>query len=144
MKALIIYREVASAIRANATLHSLKLSPSVTAGWEVLPWRMDMLKFPAAATEALIEARDAHLMLFAGGFPGSLPVWLLDWLARWTGVRQIKDAALAATAGTNGGTPSDDERQFYEEETNKSKVQPRIQFSRPIHTPLFESHQHWV
>ncbi len=128
-----------------------------------------MLKFPAAATEALIEARDAHLMLFAGGFPGSLPVWLLDWLARWAGVRQIKDAALAATAGTNGGTPSmmmrsvlrqfalehglpfiigpkvvhEDERQFFEEETNKSKVQPRIQFSRPIHTPLFESHQHW-
>ncbi len=168
MKALIIYQDIASAIKANATLRSLKLCQDAKIECEVLPWRMDMLKFPPAATEALIEASDAHLILFAGGFPGSLPFWLLDWLERWAGVRQIKDAALAATAGTNGDTPStitksalrqfarkhrlhfivaanvvhEDQSQFYEDDSSDMKMRLRIQ-SLPIHTPHLDSHQHW-
>jgi len=167
MKALIIYRDVASAIRAKATLQSLRPSPGVAVRCEVRPWRVDMLEFPACATEALIEATDAHLILFTGGFPGPLPFWLMDWLGRWAGVRQVKDAALAATAGTNGNCLSpimrsvlhqfalehdlhfitgakfahEAERQFCED-TKETEV-PWIQSIRPIYTPVFEPYQHW-
>jgi hypothetical protein len=171
MKALIIYREVAFAIKANATLRGLRHCPDAKTEcevFEVLPWRMDMLKFRAGATAALIEAIDAHLILFAGGFPESLPYWLLDWLEKWAGVRRIKDAALATTAGTSGDTPStitksalrqfarkhglhfiiaanvvhEDKSQFYEDDTNDMKLRPGSQ-SPPIYTPHLESHQCW-
>ena len=106
MKALIIYQDVTSAARANAALQNLKVSAETRVGWEVVPWRLDMLKFPPSATEALAAASDAHLILFVGGLPQSLPFWLLDWLRKWAAARQIKEAALAITADANGDMPS--------------------------------------
>ena len=105
MKALVIYQDFASATKANAVLHELKCPGETRIDWEVVPWRMDMLKFPPMATEALMAATDAHLMLFAGGLPQSLPFWLLDWLREWAAARQVKDAAVAVTAGPKGDTP---------------------------------------
>jgi hypothetical protein len=106
MKALIFYQDFASAVKANAALQSLKLSTDTKVQWEVVPWRLDMLIFPPTRTEALVAAGDAHLMLFVGGLPQSLPFWLLDWLENWATARQVKDAALAVTAGTNEETPT--------------------------------------
>jgi hypothetical protein len=51
-----------------------------------------LLKFPPTADEALTEALDAHLIVFAGRSAQSLPFWLERWH------RQIKDAALAVVS----------------------------------------------
>jgi hypothetical protein len=54
-----------------------------------------MLKFPPTAAEALADAADAHLIVFAGGIKQSLPSWLQHWLEHWAQRRQIESAALA-------------------------------------------------
>ena len=63
--------------------------------WNVIPWRLDMLKFPALAGEALAEAMDAHLIVFAGRCAQSIPSSLKSWLEHWAKCRRITDAALA-------------------------------------------------
>ncbi len=99
MKALIIYKNFASAMNANAVLRNLKLPADTKVEWEIVPVRMEMLKFPPTIREALVAATDAHLLLFAGPISQSLPFWLLDWLKRWAVARQVKDAVVAVTAG---------------------------------------------
>ncbi|HXC36703.1 MAG TPA: hypothetical protein VNV43_12560 [Candidatus Acidoferrales bacterium] len=106
MKALIIYQDFASAVKANTALQNLTLPADTRVDWEVVPMRMEMLKFPPAATEALEAATDAHLVLFAGALSQSLPFWLLDWLQLWAAVRQVQDAIVAVTAGANGDAPA--------------------------------------
>ena len=99
MKALIIYQNFASAMKANAALQNLRLHGETRVGWEVVPVRMEMLKFPPTTTEALLATVDVHLVLFIGSFSQSLPYWVLDWLQRWAAVRRVKDAVVALNAG---------------------------------------------
>lgn len=96
MKALIIYHDFASAAKANAALQRSARNADFTALWKVRPWRVDMLRFPPTAEEALIDAVDAHLIVFAGGSAERLPFWLLNWLEHWAKCRQIEGASLAA------------------------------------------------
>lgn len=95
IKVLIIYWDFASAAQANATLIGLKPPSDVRMQWIMRPWRTDMLKFPPTAEEAMTDANDAHLIVFAGLQTRPLPFWLLLWLERWAAARQVKDAALA-------------------------------------------------
>jgi hypothetical protein len=106
MKALIIYQDFASAVKANTALQNLTLPADTRVEWEVVPIRMEMLKFPPTATEALVAATDAHLILFVGALSQSLPFWLLDWMQRWAAGRQVKDAVVAVTAGADGDAPT--------------------------------------
>jgi hypothetical protein len=102
MKALIIYDDFHSAVKANATLQHSAHKADLAVQWNIRPWRVDLLKFPPTADEALTEALDAHLIVFAGHSAQSLPFWLERWLEQWTKYRRIKDAALAAV---NAGSP---------------------------------------
>lgn len=95
MKALIIYDDFLFAAKANSALQHSEQNADLVVQWSIRPWRVDMLKFPPTAEEALTEALDAHLIVFAGRIARSLPFWLQDWLEHWAKCRQIKDAALA-------------------------------------------------
>ena len=95
MKALIIYDDFHSAAEANATLQHSAHRADLAVQWNIRPWRVDLLKFPPTADEALTEALDAHLIVFAGHSAQSLPFWLERWLEQWAKYRRIKDAALA-------------------------------------------------
>ncbi len=95
MKALIIYDDFTSAAKANAALQRSAHHLDMSIKWNVRPWRLDMLKFPPTAEEALTEAMDAHLIVFAGLTPRPLPSWLQDWLEHWAKCRRIDEAALA-------------------------------------------------
>src|SRR5271154_5711262 len=66
MKALIIYDDFYSAIKANASLQHSADKADLAVRWNIRPWRVDMLKFPPTADEALTEALDAHLIVLAG------------------------------------------------------------------------------
>jgi hypothetical protein len=102
MKALIIYDDSAGAVRAGAALQHATLRANVNADWDLRPWRTDVLRVPSAADEALIEAADADLIVFAGS-AYSLPTWLKEWLKRWVMRREIQDVALAIIRGTDAG-----------------------------------------
>jgi hypothetical protein len=65
-----------------------------------------MLKFPPAADEALTEAIDAHLIVFAGRSAQLLPFWLRDWLEHWAKSRGVEDAALAVISAGIAEVPS--------------------------------------
>ena len=106
MKALVIYPNFVSAMKTNTALQNLKLHGDTQADWEIVPVRMEMLKFPPTTTEAVMAAMDAHLVLFIGAFSQSLPSWVLEWLQRWAAVRQVKDAVIAVNAGAYGDATS--------------------------------------
>jgi len=95
MKVLIIYDDFYSAVKANATLQHSARKAGVVEQLNVRPWRVDLFKFPPTSDEALTEALDAHLIVFAGHGAQSLPFWLERWLEQWTKYRQVKNAALA-------------------------------------------------
>lgn len=100
MKALIIYRDIISAAKANSLLINSDRQPGIDIEWNVRPWRVDMLRFPPTASEALFDALDAHIIVFAGDCSQSFPFWLEEWLERWAKNRQIVDPALAAVSVT--------------------------------------------
>lgn len=102
MKALIIYHDFASAAKANAALQHAAQCSHVIVQWKISPWRVDMLKFPPTAEEALTDAADAHLIVFAGRYAQLFPFWLEDWLEQWARHRQTEDVALAVIR--EGGT----------------------------------------
>jgi len=56
-----------------------------------------------AAGEALKEATDADLIVFAGPQAYQSPAWLKEWLECWAERRQVEDAALVVMRGGDGG-----------------------------------------
>ena len=102
MKALIIYDNFAFAARANTMLQEAADRGDAAIRWNIRPWRVDSLNMVSQAAEALMDAADTHLIVFAGHRAQSVPLWLLDWLERWVACRQIKDAAFAVIGGRNG------------------------------------------
>jgi hypothetical protein len=108
MKALIIYQEFASAAKASATLQHTAYQyaahdADVRVHWKILPWRLEMLKFPPTAAEALAEAVDAHLIVFVGHCAQAVPGWLHIWLEEWAAHRHVEEAALAVMGDENTG-----------------------------------------
>jgi len=106
MKALIIYDDFTSAAKANGALQRSAHHLNTSIKWNVRPWRLDMLNFPPTAEEAIDEAIDAHLIIFAGLNDQHLPAWLIDWLEHWAKCRRIDEAALAVIDGGTKHTTS--------------------------------------
>src|ERR1700704_2606078 len=101
IKTLIIYEGFHRVVKAIAALERAPNDADATLAWNIWPWRVDMLQFPAIAAEALIEAIEAHLIVLAGLRAQSLPVWLPDWLEQWATHRPIEDAAPAIIGRRN-------------------------------------------
>ena len=101
MKVLIIYDDVKVAAKASAVLRQAVPQKDFNVELNIVPWRAGVLRFPAAATEALMDAADAHLIVFAGS--GTAP-WLLGWLTEWVKIRQVEDAALAVLSADSTGS----------------------------------------
>jgi len=102
LKALIVYDNFAFAAKANAILHRAAYQVDTITHWNIRPWRVDVLRLPPGADEALVDAADVHLIVFAGPHAQSLPSWLEDWLERWVARRQFPDAALTVVGGIRG------------------------------------------
>ena len=95
MKALIIYDDITCAANTTAILHRVAHQADITVKWEITPWPLNRLEFPPSAKKALADAADAHLVVFGVRSTPRLPVWLMDWLEEWAGLRHIPDAAVA-------------------------------------------------
>jgi hypothetical protein len=103
MKALVIYEDFDRAAKAVAALQRAAHHADASSEWDILPWRVDMLKVPPIAAEALMEAADADLIVFADRRAYSLPSWLKKWLECWVTCRQVGDAALAVMRDQTAG-----------------------------------------
>jgi hypothetical protein len=109
MKALIVYDDFASAAKANATLQRIGHRSKVRVRWIIKPWQVNVLREEMTAENALTDAVDAHLILFAGQRAQSIPLWIHAWLDRWAALREIQDAAVAViNGGYNGGLVTSD------------------------------------
>jgi hypothetical protein len=86
---LIICDDFASAARANYVLQHSAWSVDFPVLWNVSPWRVDMLKFPPTAEEALTDALDAHLITIADLSAQSLPFRFQGWLDHWAKCRRV-------------------------------------------------------
>jgi len=106
MNALIIYDNFSSATTALATIQHAAHRAELNTQWNIKPWRVDVLRFPLAADEALEEAADADLIVFAGPQTYQPPTWLKEWLECWAKLRQVGDAALAVICDRTGGGQS--------------------------------------
>lgn len=106
MKALIIYDDFTSAVKANAALRHSAHSVDFSVQWNIRLWRADMLKFAPTSEAALSEAADAHLIVFVCRIAQSLPFWLEHWLEHWAKCRQIEDTALAVYCEGSADAPS--------------------------------------
>jgi hypothetical protein len=104
IRALIIYNDFASAAKANAALLRSAQNVDFATLWEVKPWRLNLLRFPPAAEEALTDAIDSHLIVFAGYSADPLPLWLFGWLEQWVKCRRIEGASLAAIGSKRSDT----------------------------------------
>lgn len=105
IKVTIIYDEFSSAAKASVALRRVAYRAHADEQLDINTCRVDMLKLPDAAEEALMEAADAHLIVFAGGFVQRLTPWLQAWLERWAVCRQVREVALAITGNENAGAP---------------------------------------
>ena len=95
MKAFIVYADFASAANASATLRRVGASGDVRVRWIIKCWQLNVLREPGPFENALVDAADAHLILFAERHLQSIPSWVCGWLKRWALLRQIHEAALA-------------------------------------------------
>jgi hypothetical protein len=95
MKALIIYDNVESALNANNLLRNAAHRTDARFNWKINLLRVNMLRFQSVASEALGEALDTDLIVFAIRRTPSLPVWLVNWLEQWAALRHTPAAALA-------------------------------------------------
>jgi hypothetical protein len=102
MKALIIYDNFAFAAKATELLQRVAHQADVSMHWNLRLWRLDTLNLPHRADEALAEAADAHVVVFAGHRTQLLPCWLLNWLERWVPCHEVADAAFAVIGGRSG------------------------------------------
>jgi hypothetical protein len=100
LKALIIYDDVAWAANTNAMLHRAAHRADVATKWSISPWRSNMLKTPATACEALDDAVDADLIIFAVRCFPRLNGSLMDWLEQWFDLRLTHEPALAVFCGS--------------------------------------------
>ncbi len=103
MKAIIIYDDFEVAIKARSALARSLQQHHLAIEWHISPWSAKILTFSAAAIEALNDAADAHLIVFAGVSTGPRTPWLHDWMERWVRLRQVKDPILAVVVADDAG-----------------------------------------
>ncbi len=99
MNAVIIYQDIAYAIRSASLLQRVGHQQNVRVEWAMRYWSSRALDEPAMAEMALEESLDAHLIILPSGVGQSLPPHLLTWLECWAQQRQIPDAALGILIG---------------------------------------------
>jgi|ERR1035438_8096126 hypothetical protein len=94
LKAAVIYDDFDFAARAAALLERVAIRADEAMKWDVKPWRLDVLKEPSLAADALDETTDADLIVVAFRKTPSLPDELMGWLESWAIKRQTEDTAM--------------------------------------------------
>jgi hypothetical protein len=103
MKAFLVYDDFNSAANVNAALQRWSAQAGHNVHWDVRPWPVNMLKFPPVAEEAMADALDAHMLVFAGPCVHLVPFWFEDWLEEWVRQRQVRDVVVVIISDVSQG-----------------------------------------
>jgi hypothetical protein len=106
MNAIIIYQDVAFAIRSRGLLQRVGHQQNVRVEWTIRFWPIHAFDEPAMAEIALGESLDAHLIILPSDIGQSLPPHLLTWLKCWARQRQIPGAAIGILNGEQFTRPA--------------------------------------
>src|SRR6267142_2645756 len=101
LNAIILYDDFEHGLYSKAMLEGAANHASGAIRWRVWSWQFDMLVAPAA-TDALMAATTAHLIVLAVRNQAGLPSWMPDWLELWASGRRVPDAVLAISEGERG------------------------------------------
>jgi hypothetical protein len=82
MNAIIFYEDLAVALEAKGTFQRAAFRADQTLGWNLRPWRLDLLRLPPVAKTVLTEALDASVLLFCLRPPFCLEPFVYEWLER--------------------------------------------------------------
>jgi len=104
LKVLILYDNPASGLEAETSLKRAVEGVEEVMYCSVKAWRLDALTVSPSADEALMDAEDADLILFAVSQGSSFSEWLAEWLELWAIRREVQDATLAVVGGELGGS----------------------------------------
>jgi hypothetical protein len=94
MKAIIIGNELAFAEKVHAILLRVGQQDRLQIHWAVKFWPLKALGEIALREQVLVEALEAHLIVLPAHLAQSPTHWLIAWLRRWAGQREVPDAAL--------------------------------------------------
>jgi hypothetical protein len=101
MRAVILGDDFAFTAHAAAALARVGRQADINVQWTTKCWPVNALNELAFAEKALVEALDAHLILFPENRAQSLPLQVLDWLSRWAARRTVQDAGLGVIKDGN-------------------------------------------
>ena len=99
LQALVIYDDPGCAAEARALLMQAAMRADAALGWDVKPWRMDLLEQPALSEMARGEAVGADVIVLSVSKTRAPTRKLMAWLENWALQRQVQDAALVLLAG---------------------------------------------
>jgi hypothetical protein len=99
MTALLIYEDFQSATRSKAILERAVERAAPNELLDLKMWRRDVLYMSSAAAEALVESRNAVIVVLAIRQPETPPFTLMAWLEKWAVRRYFQDAALLVLHG---------------------------------------------
>jgi hypothetical protein len=94
MKAVIIYQDLDFAGNACAILRRAACRAEVNVEWTISCWPANALNKASFFKKALLQARDAHLILLPARLAQSISGSLRAWLRRWAMLHHIPQAAL--------------------------------------------------
>jgi hypothetical protein len=96
LKALVIYEDLATALRAKHSLGQLCEQLSPEAEVHIRLWRLDLLNQPLLAEQAAIEAATSDLIVLSLHRGQELRGEACGWLARWLEHQTNRPCTLAA------------------------------------------------
>ena len=94
MKALLVYEDFASAVKAHSAVRNSAMAAGLDDQWEIVPWRMELLSSSESAAEALVQGLDADLLILAGQLSFSVSPLIEKWIRNWAASRHVANAAL--------------------------------------------------
>ena len=95
MNAIILYDSFSLALKANLLLQRASIKAGHLPGWNIVPWRTQLLRSQLFSKLALNEAADAELIVCAWSDSRPLNQWIADWLEQWISCRSSESSAIA-------------------------------------------------
>jgi len=101
MKVFVIYDSFALACKANVELQRAAINIGGAFQWNICPCPTRTILEEATASQALAEAQDAHLLLFALDDSTPFSNRIETWLEGWALSRTVADSAIGILSNSN-------------------------------------------
>ena len=108
LEVLLLYEDLATALRAKKSLDGLPGQPAATTGFQARLWRLDLLAEPLLAEQAALEAAAADIIILSLHGRTELRAEVRNWLSRWLEHKEHRPYAIAALLDAKTGSSRSD------------------------------------